>query len=78
MTQVHTSHNGTPVYYCIFVLTLTAFRQHGIKASMYNKEFVGCVLSLIAQYCPEASYKIICEILTINMCITGNSCKLWT
>ena len=34
---------------------LSAFREHGIRASMYNREFVACVLSLIAQYCPEVS-----------------------
>ena len=34
---------------------LSVFREHGIKASMYNREFVACVISLIAQYCPEVS-----------------------
>lgn len=31
------------------------FRDRGIKASMYNREFVSCVLSLIAQYCPDVN-----------------------
>ena len=41
--------------YVCNVISLSVFREHGIKASMYNREFVTCVLSLIAQYCPEVS-----------------------
>jgi hypothetical protein len=43
------------------VISLSVFREHGIKASMYNREFVACVLSLIAQYCPEVSDFAICS-----------------
>ena len=32
-----------------------ALREHGVKGVMYDRSFVGTVLALIGQHCPDVS-----------------------